>query len=561
MKNALSVLLSIVFCIACLTSCTSDPDVTWPDDVTTTETEVPTEPEETTKESEDQAAMDMVDYIVSVPADRAPVILQLTDTQIIDSAQCRTEDRISESHMEFWGPDKKEDRCYSYLREIITSVNPDLILLTGDIVYGEFDDSGASLVEFVAFMESFGIPWAPVFGNHENESAMGADWQCEQFEQAEHCLFVQRALSGNGNYTVGIEQGGKLTRVFFMMDSNGCSNASPASLELKNFRKQAGFTMKQTAWYKALIKDIKAASPDTKLSFAFHIQPDVMSDVFALYGTDGSTPVHIDYAENRREGEFGYIGYPHETFWDANRQVWKSFLELGVDSVFMGHEHANSCSIVYEGIRLQFGMKSSAYDNLNYVDASGNVQFMASVSATPLIGGSVFGLDAEGNITDPYIYYCKGAGAEIDWESMYAQKQPETQPVCARIEFDSVSSCIGSTAEPLFTPGTASAWNNVANIDNGAVEFLKISGWVSFLGDSVGEFGYQIDDGETVYASEFARTPEQGVIDAAAGRPASRYSIMVPVSDVSGEHTVRVYVRDANGNAELIREFKLIKAQ
>lgn len=362
--------------------------------------------------------MEKVDFIVSVPADRKPVILQLTDTQIIDSSQARTQDRLGATMIEYWGPDQKNARCYDYLREIITNTKPDLILMTGDNVYGEFDDNGSAFLELVAFMESFGIPWAPVFGNHDNESAMGVDWQCEQFVNAEHCLFVQRSLSGNGNYTVGIEQGGKLTRVFFMMDSNGCGNASESTLANKSFRREPGFTMKQTSWYKSLIKDIKELSPQTKISFAFHIQPDVMGDAFALYGTDGSTPVFIDYAENKREGDFGYIGYPHESVWDTNKKIWKGFLELGVDSVFLGHEHANSCSIVYEGIRLQYGMKSSCYDMLNYVDASGNIQSSHYSTGTPLVGGTVFYLDVEGNIVDPYIYYCENAGGNIDWNAV-----------------------------------------------------------------------------------------------------------------------------------------------
>ncbi|MBO5841941.1 MAG: metallophosphoesterase [Clostridia bacterium] len=424
MKKLLLILLSLLFCMSCLASCNGTPEGTEDDPAESTEavTEAPTETEEVSTAPEDAAAMELVDFIVSVPADRQAVILQLTDTQIIDASQCRTPDRLGSSQKEIWGADKKDALCYDYLREIITETKPDLILLTGDIVYGEFDDNGSVFLEFVAFMESFGIPWAPVFGNHDNEIAMGVDWQCEQFINAEHCLFVQRELHGNGNYTVGIEQGGKLTRVFVMMDSNGCGNASSASLENKYLRRDSGLTTKQINWYKGVINEIVAISPDTKLSVAFHIQPDVLGDVFAKYGTDGSTPVYIDYAENRQEGDFGYIGYVHETFWDANKRAWKSFKELGVDSIFLGHEHANSASIVYEGIRVQYGMKSSCYDQVNYVDANGNITFAWVSNDTPLVGGTVMKLDAEGNIVDPYIYYCKNAGAEIDWASIFANK-------------------------------------------------------------------------------------------------------------------------------------------
>ena len=267
MKKLTLILLSLLMTLSCLVSCTSIPDEQEPESVESTEalTEAPTETEEVSTEPGDAAAMEKVDFIVSVPADRQAVILQLTDTQIIDASQCRTPDRLGASQKEIWGADKKDALCYNYLREIITETKPDLILLTGDIIYGEFDDNGSVFLEFVAFMESFCIPWAPVFGNHDNESAMGVDWQCEQFVNAEHCLFVQRELHGNGNYTVGIEQGGKLTRVFFMLDSNGCGNASSTSLKNKLMRRDAGLTTKQINWYKGLINEIIAISPDTKL--------------------------------------------------------------------------------------------------------------------------------------------------------------------------------------------------------------------------------------------------------------------------------------------------------
>ena len=384
----------------------------------TSETEVVTE-----TETEEEDVLDIVDFVVSVPTDREPVILQLTDTQIIDASQCRTQDRIGASSKEYWGADKKDLRCYNYLREIIEAVNPDLILLTGDLVYGEFDDNGSAFTELVEFMESYGIPWAPVFGNHDNESKMGVDWQCKQLEDAENCLFLQRELTGNGNYTVGIEQGGRLTRVFFMLDTNGCGNASAESL-VNGHTKQyfVGFGADQISWYTETAKQITTLSPETKLSFAFHIQPAVFGEAFAKYDTNGKTQVHIDLLEERDEGDFGFIGAAMKSPWDSDCSVWKGLVSLGVDSVFVGHEHANSASIVYEGIRLQYGMKSSAYDRLNYIDAYGNIASTSCSTNTPWIGGSYFKLSSDGSITEPDIYYCKDAGGDIDWSEFEKYK-------------------------------------------------------------------------------------------------------------------------------------------
>ena len=367
---------------------------------TKTETETETETETKTED-----VMEKVDFIVSVPEGRDPVILHLTDPQIIDPTQQRFDGRLTSSLASYWAADKKNEHCYDYLSEIIGATKPDLIIITGDILYGEFDDNGQNLLEFVSFMESFNIPWAPVFGNHDNESYKGIDWQCEQLEAAENCLFLQRDLTGNGNYTVGIEQGGRLTRVFFMLDSNGCTAAEGVNSHTKT---TAGFGEDQISWYTSLATEIASLSPVTRLSMAFHIQLEVFRNAFLKYSVGGSyTNTFIDRVDGRDEADFGYIGAGIKNAWDSDYTVWNSIKALGFDSVFVGHEHSNSASITYDGVRLQYGMKCSTYDRNNYFNDNGDIDLnQYSSTKTPWIGGSVFSIDAKGEITSPYIYYC-----------------------------------------------------------------------------------------------------------------------------------------------------------
>lgn len=354
--------------------------------------------------------MRKVDFVVEVEEGRDPVVLQLTDTQIIDAGQQRTEQRLDSVAQEYWATDQVEECCYDYLQEIITQTHPDLILITGDVVYGEFDDSGTALKSFVEFMESFGIPWAPVFGNHDNESKKGVDWQCEQFEKAENCLFMQRELTGNGNYTVGIVQGNELKRVFFMLDSNGCGAVSEESLANGHTVSTVGFGRDQMMWYTEVAEQITELSPDTKLTFAFHIQPSAFADAYAKYGFKNddtqNNPINIDLMREKEEGDFGYLGRSLKTPWDEQYLVWNSMKELGVDSVLVGHEHCNSASVVYEGIRCQFGQKSSTYDRVNFWK-NGQIIGSSCENLTPLVGGTVLPLSEEdGSIVEPYIYLC-----------------------------------------------------------------------------------------------------------------------------------------------------------
>ena len=345
----------------------------------------------------------LVDFVIDIPEGRSATILQLTDIQIIDASQARTPNRLKDEEKLYWAPELMEQRCFRYLRELIPSVSPDLILISGDLVYGEFDDKGTSFLALIRFLDSFGIPWAPVFGNHDNDCAMGADWQCAQLTASRYCRFLPGKLSGKGNFTVGLRQGGKLIRVFFLLDSNGAIRGTPGCA--------FGFAQDQIDWYTTAAKAISAADRSTGLSFVFHVQPAVFALAFAKYGfTNHGTalsPISIDDHPLAVPCDFGYLGADLKNSWDLDFRIWNSLKVLGVDSIFVGHEHCNSASVVYEGIRCQYGQKSSTYDRANY--RTGNTIVGSFTEAgIPIVGGTVFSLAADGTIRDARLCLVSG---------------------------------------------------------------------------------------------------------------------------------------------------------
>ncbi len=355
---------------------------------------------------------ELLDFTVTIPEGRDAVVLQLSDTQIIDSSQMRSADRLGKTLADYTAPDQIENRLDKYVRETVAATNPDLILLAGDIVYGEFDDSGSSFAHVVELMESFRIPWAPVFGNHEGESAKGFDWQCELLENAEYCLFKQRTLTGNGNYTVGIEQGGELKRVFFMMDSNGCGGMSAASKANGHSIGTTGFASDQVAWFEKVGNRIQAQVPGVKVSFCFHIQMKKFQDACAYYGfvagDASSVPIDVDTHPNKKDSDFGYIGTSFGSGWDENGEIYEKMKSIGMDSMLVGHAHAENISTVYDGVRFQFGMKSSVYDSINYLKSDGTIEQSYIDVGFPLVGGTVMHVsEADGAFRDCLIYTCK----------------------------------------------------------------------------------------------------------------------------------------------------------
>jgi hypothetical protein len=269
-------------------------------------------------------------------------------------------------------------------------------------------------------METFKTPWAPIFGNHDNESKKGVDWQCDQFENAEYCLFEQKELSGNGNYSVAIAQGGDLKRVFYMMDTNAIGNASEESLANGHtYKDYCGFKQDQIDWYTAQIAELKEVAPEIKISFAYHIQSGIFSRVYQQYGfkpSDTMPEVSVDTHPDKAEGDFGYIGGKIPASWDTDYSIFKAMKAMGVDSIYVGHEHCNFVSVVYEGVRFQFGLKSSEYDSFSCIDEAGNITHDFGKTGTSLVGGTVNVLSAEdGAIIDAYNYFCGFENGQIDW--------------------------------------------------------------------------------------------------------------------------------------------------
>lgn len=353
-----------------------------------------------------------VDFTVDVEEGREPVILHLADTQIIDSAQKRYSSRIGADATAFWATDRMDELCFDYLKEVVAETNPDLILLTGDIIYGEFDDNGSALTKLIDAMESLDTPWAPIYGNHDNESKLGVNWQSAKLEAAPNCLFKQRTLTGNGNYSVGITQGGELKRVFFMLDSNGGTGKSSKTMANGHSVTTTGFEQDQIDWYTDAAEKINGAYPGMKYSMVYHIHQFIFNHGYNKYSTF-ETPVDIatiqDKVANAPGTDFGYIGKKLDNGWNTDLNVYRDAKALGFDSHFVGHEHAQSVSLTHDGTLLQFGQKSSAYDSLNWKDSNGNVvNGSCLTNATPMVGGTVLKMNEDGSFGERYIHYCDG---------------------------------------------------------------------------------------------------------------------------------------------------------
>lgn len=364
-KKYLSIFLAASFVIGAFAACNGEAtsDLSAFDDGATSTSEAPALELE-----------NVVDFVLEVEAGRDVKILQLTDIQIIDSSQQRYEGRLHSWSIDWWAPEKMEFAAWRYMREAVAAVQPDLIVLSGDNVYGEFDDNGTVLQALVAEMESYEIPWTITFGNHDNETRKGMEWTCAQYIDAEHCMFTRgdiRNVEGNGNFNIGITQGGELTEVVWLMDSNG---HTAGNLD-KNMYSAYGLQKGQIAWFtqrNELLKEYNGGVSPKSIGF-FHHPLRALGDALTVYGYESAQNAFMDkYGDwgtftaftipENDKGDCGAMNSDPDRYIDANYQFHNLLKEYGCEGWFFGHHHKNNASASFEGVRYTYGLKASTYD-------------------------------------------------------------------------------------------------------------------------------------------------------------------------------------------------------
>lgn len=260
-------------------------------------------------------------------------IMQLADIQVNSSEAC--------------------NEAFKEIDKMVNSERPDLIILTGDNI-DMYSEQG-TFETLVLQMEKYSIAWAPVFGNHDDEQdasfGVTKEFMAQSFENAEHCLFNRgpKDIHGVGNYVINLVND-KQTKIIYsliLMDSN----------TYRDYDSVYGWDYiypDQVAWYEDTINGIISQNHNVavpSLAF-FHIPLMEFETAKALQLENGS----LGWGELREE-----MGAPLE-----NTDLFAKMKELNsCVGVICGHAHINNCDLLYEGIHLICGLKSSRYSYYN----------------------------------------------------------------------------------------------------------------------------------------------------------------------------------------------------
>ena len=254
---------------------------------------------------------------------------------------------------------KKEDiLALDGVKKVIEASNPDLIAVTGDAVYpmvfypkpfmsGTINNLKSSKI-FGSFMESFGIPWAMTFGNHDTEiwSRYSRDDLSDYYSSLPNCLFRKGEYfnKDRGNYEVKIlNENGEINKLLMFLDSNSYLGKTFFS----------GFDVisdEQIAWYKKTVNSYakNGLLPDS-LAF-FHIPPKEFRDAWEkCYRGDKEVTYHLGFMQEKDN----YCGYPKT----KQGNFFEEMVNFGsCKGMFFGHDHLNTLSLTYKGIRMTYGM-------------------------------------------------------------------------------------------------------------------------------------------------------------------------------------------------------------
>ena len=274
--------------------------------------------------------------------DRDFVILNLTDTQISST------DFIP-------GVNTVKQIMTGTVKELVERIQPDLITHTGDLSYGE----DLAVYEFYAeFMDSFNIPWAFVWGNHDNEPGAGAISKCaEVFRHHPLCLFeAGDPAIGCGNYVIGICEEGVPVEALIMMDSHD-------RVPFGDGDSWAKLTPEQMTWYADKVADLRSEGFGESTIFT-HIPIYAYREAYAAAAKDAERPIGMWESYGTSAWNTGYedsFGVRLEGIcsYEEDDGVLSEIVRLGhTKNIVVGHDHVNNFSIGYKGVRLSYGLKT-----------------------------------------------------------------------------------------------------------------------------------------------------------------------------------------------------------
>lgn len=246
---------------------------------------------------------------------------------------------------------KASEQGLACVREIVQTEKPDLVVVTGDIIYSAPADSTLSVV--LKTFAQLGVPFCMTFGNHDYDFKTPAVALYNQMQKTPNC--VMPVLQGkNTDYSLPIlsSNGKRTAAVIYCIDTHN----KPAIGGIGGYQ---WISHNQITWYRQrsmVYKQKNGGRPVPSLAFLHIPLPEFN------YATDNTQcPMYGSRLEKAYSPSI-------------NSGMFASIKEMGdIMGVFCGHDHDNDYAVSYFNVLLAHGRFSGGNTEYNHLTRGARV--------------------------------------------------------------------------------------------------------------------------------------------------------------------------------------------
>lgn len=246
---------------------------------------------------------------------------------------------------------KASEQGLACVREMVETEKPDLVVVTGDIIYSAPADSTLSVV--LKTFAKLGVPFCMTFGNHDYDFKTPAVALYNQMQKAPNC--VMPVLQGkNTDYSLPIlsSNGKRTAAVLYCIDTHN----KPAIGGIGGYQ---WISHNQITWYRQrsmVYKQKNGGRPVPSLAFLHIPLPEFN------YATDNTQcPMYGSRLEKAYSPSI-------------NSGMFASIKEMGdIMGVFCGHDHDNDYAVSYFNVLLAHGRFSGGNTEYNHLKRGARV--------------------------------------------------------------------------------------------------------------------------------------------------------------------------------------------
>lgn len=246
---------------------------------------------------------------------------------------------------------KASEQGLACVREMVETEKPDLVVVTGDIIYSASADSTLSVV--LKTFAQLGVPFCMTFGNHDYDFKTPAVALYNQMQKTPNC--VMPVLQGkNTDYSLPIlsSNGKRTAAVLYCIDTHN----KPAIGGIGGYQ---WISHNQITWYRQrsmVYKQKNGGRPVPSLAFLHIPLPEFN------YATDNTQcPMYGSRLERAYSPSI-------------NSGMFASIKEMGdIMGVFCGHDHDNDYAVSYFNVLLAHGRFSGGNTEYNHLKRGARV--------------------------------------------------------------------------------------------------------------------------------------------------------------------------------------------